>query len=655
MQTIDIWSFGCVLSMAATWVVFGFQGIRDYEAVRRKATAALRENNEPGPVANDAFHNGNSILPEVVTWHAYLRANMRKHDVTTERVLTLIEKHMLLEDPRIRIDSAMLCSKLAEIVEQSKIDVEARADPMLAIFNDLLANIDAYAMDPDVTSQTVPSHDAVKLAPTNSLFVPSGSSRLPFRTGSPSAKQVKKSQRINAIPRLKTTVRTTRRLGVPSQKLDNTLKPTKQPVPMTAAPNPTLFVTEAPDLLQSSMAETPEEELQGPLLKARSPALMFEPEATVGSEPDRTVALDGLVYRPKDREIASEDFRIANVEPIRPFPSPLQTLELFKDESPIPTPTIARIPDLYSISSKQAANGKAPLDSSESSTLLNPSSTTVSQHTAETRLDPTLSKTNHAVKERTSADHISLRSHRRTMSAQSVATGHGLHSSYPNMDLDIVQVRLELNAKIEKTSHKLRDKLGFAKVDPVLENHIKDRDIAFIVDNGTTMVQHWQNVLFTLETLYLKLDGLDKNGVDLVFTDRGKSNNNKDELKRSSGRTALVRSMNEARPTTPNEFEDRVRTNMREVLSPIFQKFLESHQDKRMTLIVLTDGMWEGNNKEEGVAQKIADFFKRWQNRWGVVEDRWFSIQFVSFGNDETALHRLQVLDDEMEDTYKIP
>ncbi|KAF2174412.1 hypothetical protein K469DRAFT_234011 [Zopfia rhizophila CBS 207.26] len=30
MQTIDIWSFSCVLSVAATWVVLGFHGIWQY-------------------------------------------------------------------------------------------------------------------------------------------------------------------------------------------------------------------------------------------------------------------------------------------------------------------------------------------------------------------------------------------------------------------------------------------------------------------------------------------------------------------------------------------------------------------------------------------------------------------------------------------------
>jgi hypothetical protein len=636
MQTIDIWSFGCVLSIAATWVVLGFQGIRDYEAVRRKATTTLRENDKSGPVANDAFHNGVNVLDEVLNWHAYLRASIRRDDVTTERVLALVEAHMLLEDPRERINSVMLCSELANIVKQSKHDVDAKADPTQANFNDLLANIDAYVPSLDVTSQTLHLHDDVKLAPGNSLFVLSESSRDSIRAGSPSAKQAKKSRRINAIPRLKTTIRTTRRLGVPSQSIDVTSKPTTRPGSLSAGPNPTLFVTEAPDFSQNAVDKSLDEESQRPPLKTSSPDLMVEPEIVARSDLDRKPVLDSSFHTHKEQKESSGDIGTPNDEPIRPFPSPLQTLGsslLYYDPT---THNLSRPSSIYGQHPEYIIDRKSLHNSSESSTLLNISSIVVSQDTDGTRLDPMLSGTNHVVEERISTD----------------------HGSDPALDitaLDVYLVRQSLDAKIERKSHKMRDMFGLVKVDPLLRDYIQNRDIAFIVDNGTTMAQHWEPVQLTLETLYLKLDGLDKNGVDLVFTDRAKSNNNKEQLMRSSGYKTLAQSMIEAQPGAPNEFDDRVRTNMREVLSPIFQKFLASPQDKRMTLIVLTDGIWEGSNKEEGVAQKIAEFYKIWQTRWGEPEDRWFSIQFVSFGNDLAALRRLQVLDDELKDTYNIP
>lgn len=651
MQTIDIWSFGCVLSMAATWVVLGFQGIRDYEALRRKATSSLREKDETGPVANDAFHNGIKVLPEVLIWHDYLRENMRKPDVTTEHVLNLIEQHMLLEDPGTRIDSAMLCSKLAEIVEQSKEDVEARAGPRTNMFNSLLTDIDDYAADSEVTSQTLPSHDAVKIGYRNSLLVPAGSSRLSSRTGSPSAKQVNKSKRINAIPRL-TTVRNTRRFGSPSQGIDGSLMSARRPLSMAAMSNPTLTVTEASDPSQQSLARNVEDESAEPLLNSRLPQSVPKPRASVERERVKPLPLDDNIHQPHGCERNDG----SNADPVRPSLAPLQTLDTFREESTTSTPTNTnRTEDPYDLPSNGVVNAESPLESSEISTLVTTSSTAVSQLSDETRLQTPLSEPKRAVKEEPSGDHTSLPNHRRTASDYSIPRPHDPHRPYLDETLDIVQVRMHLDAKIGKTSHKVRDKLGLVKADPLLESYIENRDIAFVVDNGTTMEQHWSDVMFTLETLYLKLDGLDENGVDLMFTDRAKSIYNKKELKKSWGRTALVRSMNEAQPAAPKQHEERVRTNMREVLSPIFQKFLSSRQNKRMTLIVLTDGMWEGSYREEGVAEKIADFYKRWHNASRVVEDRWFSIQFVSFGKDKVALNRLQVLDDDMGAIYEIP
>lgn len=40
-QTIDIWSLGCVFSIAATWVVLGYQGIRQYNWMREKAISKI--------------------------------------------------------------------------------------------------------------------------------------------------------------------------------------------------------------------------------------------------------------------------------------------------------------------------------------------------------------------------------------------------------------------------------------------------------------------------------------------------------------------------------------------------------------------------------------------------------------------------------------
>ncbi|KAI1101815.1 hypothetical protein F4804DRAFT_314785 [Jackrogersella minutella] len=102
-QAIDTWSFGCVLSVSATWVVLGYQGVRAYHESRRHAIQKLRERRKKGenvtvPAADDAFHNGVDVLPEIREWHDYLRMVVRVSDTITGRILDLIDENMLLAE-----------------------------------------------------------------------------------------------------------------------------------------------------------------------------------------------------------------------------------------------------------------------------------------------------------------------------------------------------------------------------------------------------------------------------------------------------------------------------------------------------------------------------------------------------------------------------
>jgi len=111
-QSIDAWSFGCVLSVAATWIVLGFQGLRQYERLRQLSPA----NNKDGVVL-DRFHDGYHVLPEVGKWHDYLRGHLRPSDTTTEMVLALIENKLLRAEPVARHNLEELCEKLQELSE----------------------------------------------------------------------------------------------------------------------------------------------------------------------------------------------------------------------------------------------------------------------------------------------------------------------------------------------------------------------------------------------------------------------------------------------------------------------------------------------------------------------------------------------------------
>ncbi len=124
-QTIDTWSFGCVVSLCATWVALNRQGVLRYYEFRRLAIKKLREAKERGedvstPTANDAFHDGKDALPEVLHWHSYLRSVLRTSDTVTGPILDLVERQMLCSEPSARIDSKQLCTRLEEILEKAE-------------------------------------------------------------------------------------------------------------------------------------------------------------------------------------------------------------------------------------------------------------------------------------------------------------------------------------------------------------------------------------------------------------------------------------------------------------------------------------------------------------------------------------------------------
>lgn len=124
-QTIDTWSFGCVLSSVATWVVLGSQAYENYNERRKIAIRALKNqvgksNSTSVPCCDDAFHDGVQVLSAVTEWHNYLRNSARRADTTTHQVLDLVDNYMLLSSPEKRLMMGELCERLDKIISLSE-------------------------------------------------------------------------------------------------------------------------------------------------------------------------------------------------------------------------------------------------------------------------------------------------------------------------------------------------------------------------------------------------------------------------------------------------------------------------------------------------------------------------------------------------------
>lgn len=108
LQSTDIWSFGCLLSLAATWLTTGFQGVQRYEKQRQCAIDLARGINSA------AFHDGEKVLPSVFEWHNHLRNCIRPGDTITAPILDLIEHRLLVFDRSLRPTA----SEVHELLEQ---------------------------------------------------------------------------------------------------------------------------------------------------------------------------------------------------------------------------------------------------------------------------------------------------------------------------------------------------------------------------------------------------------------------------------------------------------------------------------------------------------------------------------------------------------
>ena len=115
LQTSDVWSLGCVLSVAATYVTHGVQGVRAYRKLRARQ---IKELTDCTLTAGDAFHDGTRVLPVVTEWHAFLRSIRGHSDVLTEKVLDMVDEEMLLPEDK-RSDAIRVRDRFKRILSEA--------------------------------------------------------------------------------------------------------------------------------------------------------------------------------------------------------------------------------------------------------------------------------------------------------------------------------------------------------------------------------------------------------------------------------------------------------------------------------------------------------------------------------------------------------
>ncbi|KAF2438416.1 hypothetical protein P171DRAFT_160681 [Karstenula rhodostoma CBS 690.94] len=139
-QSVDLWSIGCIFSMAATWIVLGYQGIRQFDCIRQRAISnvlrqARDQGREPIITKGDFFHDGTDILSVVKDWHRYLGNSVRQTDHVTKKMLELTEDHLLIRNRTIT--AKKLYIELQELLEGCKKEIipEGLENLMIALLD----------------------------------------------------------------------------------------------------------------------------------------------------------------------------------------------------------------------------------------------------------------------------------------------------------------------------------------------------------------------------------------------------------------------------------------------------------------------------------------------------------------------------------------
>ena len=108
----------------------------------------------------------------------------------------------------------------------------------------------------------------------------------------------------------------------------------------------------------------------------------------------------------------------------------------------------------------------------------------------------------------------------------------------------------------------------------------------------------------------------------------------------------------------PNSFKH---TNMEASLGHLFEKHVQlirapyPRPKRLLTIIILTDGLWEATNEKAKVQAKISTFVREIIELQGKYRERPVSIQFIQMGSDIDAMLFLRHLDDNLANVEGIP
>jgi hypothetical protein len=178
------------------------------------------------------------------------------------------------------------------------------------------------------------------------------------------------------------------------------------------------------------------------------------------------------------------------------------------------------------------------------------------------------------------------------------------------------------------------------------------------------MERHWGEAMYLLKVLTWRSLGYDSDGMELYFTDPDTKFSVKPGKNQSVG--DFVRAMDEARPkrrASKTDVKTDVYPKLQEIMLHYIQMRTSSVREKPKTVIILTDGVWEGMPREDDLDSwmeqnlyRVADQLRKdildqpnqgmmtWQEL--LEKSRPITFEFVFFGWDPNGARRMVRLDE---------
>ncbi|KAK9802150.1 hypothetical protein SCARD494_00083 [Seiridium cardinale] len=572
-QRFDIWSLGCVLSEASTWVVLGHRGVQQFHHVRQLDDSGI-----------DRFHDGIALSQAVCDWHTYLRQSLRASDSVTAQILTIVEDHMLQGSPTSRDDAIKLKERMIATLRDMRKKV---ADGNSKHYKYKMPLHFLRAIDQEQRKEAA---------------------EIQFHLENRGSEKGRDKYKSKAF--LEAT-------EVPLRGRDERENETAGLLP---ASHPTDHFAAAParsDTMPASSSRT-------------TYSLTWDETTAQGSYRISTSDLLSANYREARVILEEAGWKSGALE----LPGDLSTPDLV-------TPTRSGNP-------KDPQNVRLP-------SLSDP---------------PPATNRPRGISDSRSIMRQMFGSWRKRKSAGSIQTP----TEVPLRPLATV-LQDQKDDPLPENTHQL----GFKdhRYDK-FDTYFKERDIAFLIDNGWSMHEHWIWARDLLSVLTAFLYKQDDDGMDLYFTSRRQVVGTFKEPKQ------FVEAMDQHRPQQPEaaqptskptvmtnthsiqhaapsrsstaETSSSSRSNehnpedIRYVLKDILDHWATKfkRKKKKLTLIILTDGIWHNVKEKHTVADEIVTSLQRWQDKDVLkkqLESRGLSIQFVRFGDNEDAKIELDRMD----------